>query len=145
MAPTDAAIVISAKQATVLAGRGPATPVGERETSFGYDGLGRALRRRAPTRRHQRFHPHKLRHTAAHRWLAHGGSESGLMAIAGWTRTDMLQSDFQRSCEGSRGGRLHITTTRSTAISSYTTSMDSSAATASTGLTEFVKGVRGWR
>ena len=36
------------------------------------------------------FHPHKLRHTAAHRWLAAGGSESGLMAMAGWTRTDML-------------------------------------------------------
>ncbi len=31
-----------------------------------------------------------LRHTAAHRWLARGGSESGLMAMAGWTRTDML-------------------------------------------------------
>ena len=28
--------------------------------------------------------------TAAHRWLAKSGSESGLMAIAGWTRTDML-------------------------------------------------------
>jgi hypothetical protein len=36
------------------------------------------------------FRPHRLRHTAAHRWLAAGGSESGLMAIAGWTRTDML-------------------------------------------------------
>lgn len=31
-----------------------------------------------------------LHHTAAHRWLAVGGSESGLMAIAGWTRADML-------------------------------------------------------
>ena len=38
----------------------------------------------------QGFRPHRLRHTAAHRWLAAGGSESGLMAIAGWTRTDML-------------------------------------------------------
>ena len=28
--------------------------------------------------------------TAAHRWLAKGGSEAGLMAIAGWSRTDML-------------------------------------------------------
>jgi integrase len=36
------------------------------------------------------IHPHKLRHTAAHRWLAAGGSESGLMAVAGWTRPDML-------------------------------------------------------
>jgi integrase len=36
------------------------------------------------------FHPHRLRHTAAHRWLAAGGSESGLMSVAGWTRPDML-------------------------------------------------------
>ena len=64
--------------------------LGERGASFGYDGLGRALRRRAQRAGIKGFHPHKLRHTAAHRWLAHGGSESGLMAIAGWTRTDML-------------------------------------------------------
>lgn len=50
----------------------------------------RALRRRAQRAGVKGFHPHQLRHTAAHRWLAHGGSESGLMAIAGWTRTDML-------------------------------------------------------
>lgn len=36
------------------------------------------------------FHPHRLRHTAAHRWLAAGGSEGGLMSVAGWTRPDML-------------------------------------------------------
>jgi hypothetical protein len=38
----------------------------------------------------QGFRPHRLRHTAAHRWLAAGGSESGFMSIAGWPRTDML-------------------------------------------------------
>jgi len=38
----------------------------------------------------QGFRPHRLRHTAAHRWLAAGGSESGLMAMAGWTRVEML-------------------------------------------------------
>jgi site-specific recombinase XerD len=32
----------------------------------------------------------KLRHTAAHRWLAAGGPEGGLMAVAGRTRPDML-------------------------------------------------------
>ena len=64
--------------------------LGERGRRFGYDGLSRALRRRAHGAGIQRFHPHKLRHTAAHRWLAKGGSESGLMAMAGWTRTDML-------------------------------------------------------
>lgn len=64
--------------------------LGERGTQFGYDGLSRALRRRAQLAGIAGFHPYKLRHTAAHRWLAASGSESGLMAIAGWTRTDML-------------------------------------------------------
>jgi integrase len=36
------------------------------------------------------MHPHLLRHTAADRWLTAGGSEGGLMAVAGWTRPDML-------------------------------------------------------
>ena len=64
--------------------------LGERGRRFGYNGLSRALRRRAQRAGIEGFHPHKLRHTAAHRWLARGGSESGLMAMAGWTRTDML-------------------------------------------------------
>jgi integrase len=68
----------------------PALWLGIRGTGFGYDGLGKALRRRAALAGIEGFHPHKLRHTAAHRWLAAGGSESGLMAMAGWTRTDML-------------------------------------------------------
>ena len=64
--------------------------LGERGRRFGYGGLSRALRRRAQRAGLEGFLPHKLRHTAAHRWLARGGSESGLMAMAGWTRTDML-------------------------------------------------------
>ena len=64
--------------------------LGKRGQQFGRGGLSRALRRRAKRAGVQRFRPHRLRHTAAHRWLAAGGSESGLMAIAGWTRTDML-------------------------------------------------------
>jgi hypothetical protein len=36
------------------------------------------------------FWPHRLRYTAAHRFRAASGSESGLMAIAGWRRADML-------------------------------------------------------
>ena len=64
--------------------------LGTRGTNFGYEALGKALRRRATRAGIRGFHPHKLRHTAAHRWLAAGGSESGLMAMAGWTRTDML-------------------------------------------------------
>ena len=49
-----------------------------------------ALGRRAEQAGIDGFHPHRLRHTDAHRWLAKGGSEAGLMAIAGWSRTDML-------------------------------------------------------
>lgn len=64
--------------------------LGNRGKQFGREGLSRALRRRATRAGVQGFRPHRLRHTAAHRWLAKGGSESGLMAIAGWTRTDML-------------------------------------------------------
>lgn len=69
---------------------GPRLWLGERGASFGYDGLNQALRRRATLADIDGFHLHRLRHTAAHRWLAAGGSESGLMAMAGWSRTDML-------------------------------------------------------
>ncbi len=48
------------------------------------------------------FHPHQLRHTAAHRWLAAGGSEGGLMAVAGWTRPDMLHALHQGPGVGPR-------------------------------------------
>ncbi|WP_460818742.1 tyrosine-type recombinase/integrase [Nocardioides korecus] len=64
--------------------------LGNRGQQFGREGLSRALRRRAKRAGVQGFRPHRLRHTAAHRWLAAGGSESGLMAMAGWTRSDML-------------------------------------------------------
>jgi integrase/recombinase XerD len=72
-----------------LAGR-PALWLGDRGKPFTYDGLHKTLRYRASLAGVVGFHPHRLRHTAAHRWLAAGGSEGGLMAVAGWTRPDML-------------------------------------------------------
>ena len=57
---------------------------------FSYEGLWKALRRHADAAGVQGFHPHKLRHTAADRWLAAGGSQSGLMQVAGWERPEML-------------------------------------------------------
>lgn len=57
---------------------------------FGYHGLRVALRARAELAGIADFHPHVLRHTAAQRWLSGGGSEGGLMAVAGWSRRDML-------------------------------------------------------
>ena len=64
--------------------------LGDRGKKFGYDALHKSLAMRAKMAGVDGFHPHKLRHTAAHRWLAAGGSEGGLMAVAGWTRPDML-------------------------------------------------------
>jgi site-specific recombinase XerD len=64
--------------------------LGDRGKEFSYDGLYKALKARAEVAGITAFRPHRLRHTAAHRWLAAGGSEGGLMAMAGWTRPDML-------------------------------------------------------
>lgn len=64
--------------------------LGDRGKRFSYDALHKTLAMRADAAGIEGFHPHRLRHTAAHRWLAAGGSESGLMAVAGWTRPDML-------------------------------------------------------
>ncbi|MCM0618763.1 tyrosine-type recombinase/integrase [Nocardioides bruguierae] len=64
--------------------------LGDRGKRFSYDALHKTLAERAKAAGIEGFHPHKLRHTAAHRWLSAGGSESGLMAVAGWTRPDML-------------------------------------------------------
>jgi site-specific recombinase XerD len=58
--------------------------------TFGYHGLDKSLRDRAKTAGINGFHLHLMRHTAATRWLRHGGSEGGLMAIAGWSTRDMI-------------------------------------------------------
>ena len=68
----------------------PALWLGDRGKTFGYDALHKTLGERAAAAGVTGFHPHRLRHTAAHRWLDAGGSEGGLMAVAGWTRPDML-------------------------------------------------------
>ncbi len=64
----------------------PALWLGDRGKGFSYDALHKALATRAAAAGINGFHPHRMRHTAAHRWLAAGGSEAGLMAVAGWTR-----------------------------------------------------------
>lgn len=68
----------------------PAFWLGARQNVLAYAGLYDALERRAAAAGVPDFHPHRLRHTAAHRWLAAGGSEGGLMSVAGWSRPDML-------------------------------------------------------
>ena len=64
--------------------------LGERGQLLGYPGLRRALVYRAELAGITGFHLHLMRHTAASRWLAAGGSEGGLMAVAGWSSRDMI-------------------------------------------------------
>ncbi|GAA3841725.1 tyrosine-type recombinase/integrase [Streptomyces coacervatus] len=68
----------------------PALWLGDRGKGFTYQALYSALVARAELAGIPDFHPHVLRHTAAGRWLAAGGSEGGLMAVAGWSRRDMI-------------------------------------------------------
>lgn len=80
---------LRARRSHRLAGA-PALWLGDRGKEFSYDALHKTLGERARAAGIDGFRPHRLRHTAAHRWLAAGGSEGGLMAVAGWTRPDML-------------------------------------------------------
>jgi integrase/recombinase XerD len=64
--------------------------IGAQRKSFSYWGLAKTLRDRAKEAGIEGFHLHLMRHTAATRWLAAGGSEGGLMAVAGWTNRQML-------------------------------------------------------
>lgn len=86
----------------------PAMWLGDRSRGFTYDALHKALKGRADAAGIDRFHPHLMRHTYATRWLAAGGSEGGLMAVAGWARRDMIDrytaaTASERAAAESRG------------------------------------------
>ena len=65
--------------------------LGDRGRGLAYNGLYWALGQRADAAGIKDFHPHMLRHTSADRWLAKGGSETGAMAVHGWSSPEMLQ------------------------------------------------------
>jgi site-specific recombinase XerD len=75
--------------------------LGDRGQSIKYYGLRMALQKRADAAGIKGFHLHLLRHTAASRWLAAGGSEGGLMAVAGWSSRDMIDR-YTRSTAADR-------------------------------------------
>ena len=80
---------IRARRTHRLAGT-PTLWLGDGGKEFRYHGLRAMLRYRGQLAGIDRLHPHRLRHTAAARWLDAGGSEGGLMAVAGWNRRDMI-------------------------------------------------------
>jgi site-specific recombinase XerD len=53
-------------------------------------GIRQMLERRAADAGVENLHPHRFRHTFAHRWLAEGGQEQDLMRLAGWRSREML-------------------------------------------------------
>lgn len=61
-------------------GKGPLLP----------NGVYQMIRRRCRAAGIPPMHPHQLRHTWAHVWLAEGGSEGDLMRLAGWRSRTML-------------------------------------------------------
>lgn len=65
--------------------------LGDRGRGLAYNGLYWALGERAKAAGIDGFHPHQLRHTSVDRWLSAGGSETGAMAMHGWSSPEMLQ------------------------------------------------------
>lgn len=58
---------------------------------LGDGGLTSILDRRGRQAGLGHVHPHQLRHTFAHSWLAEGGTEGDLMRLAGWKSRKMLE------------------------------------------------------
>jgi site-specific recombinase XerD len=53
-----------------------------------------------------RANPHAWRHTFAHRWLAAGGTEGGLMSEGGWSHTPTMRR-YAASASAARGRAEH--------------------------------------
>ena len=54
-------------------------------------GILQVVKRRGLEAGLEHIHPHQLRHSFAHAWLADGGQEGDLMRLAGWRSRQMLQ------------------------------------------------------
>ena len=80
----------------LLGQRGPMTPDGARDV----------LHVRAAQAGVADVHPHRFRHTFAHRWLSGGGQERDLMMLAGWLSDDML-SRYAASTAVQRAHEAH--------------------------------------
>lgn len=69
-------------------------------------GVFQMIRRRGRDAGLPSLHPHQLRHTFAHEWLASGGHETDLMKLAGWQSRAML-SRYGASAAAERAQAAH--------------------------------------
>jgi site-specific recombinase XerD len=74
---------------------------GQYSSHLVYNGMAASLRKRAEEAGVQGFHYHRLRHSMASNWLRAGGTEGGLMAIAGW-RSRAMMDRYTRDTASSR-------------------------------------------
>lgn len=58
---------------------------------FGRKGIPGILSKRAEAAGIGHVHPHQLRHTWAHMWLARGGTEGDLQKLGGWANADVMR------------------------------------------------------
>ena len=80
--------------------------LGERGGAMTSSGVAQAVKRRGGLAGIARLHPHQLRHTSVHEWLADGGAEGDAMQLFGWKSRQML-SRYGASAAAERARAAH--------------------------------------